>query len=118
MWMGSGWCGGDIGVWWWGAFNSSCFMSTLSGADEMKLRANGLFLQRTFVQLGSKRVWLAVLASAASLLLAASALPQGIATGSISGTIADPSGAVVPGAKVTAVNGASDTASTAQTTTD
>jgi outer membrane receptor protein involved in Fe transport len=83
----------------------------------MKLLAN-LLLRRTFVQLGSKRVWLAVLASAACLLLAASALPQGIATGSISGTIADPSGAVVPGAKVTAVNTATNTASTAQTNND
>ena len=83
----------------------------------MKLCAN-VSLQRTFVQLGSKRVWLAVLASVACLLLVTSAHPQGIATGSISGTIADPSGAVVPGAKVTAVNTATNTASTAETNND
>src|SRR6266404_711068 len=83
----------------------------------MKLRAN-LLLQRGFLQLGSKRVRLAVLAGAACLLLAASALPQGIATGSISGTIADPSGAVVPGAKVTAVNTATNTASSVETNND
>jgi hypothetical protein len=73
----------------------------------MKLCAN-VFLQRTFVQLGSKRLWLAALASVACLLLAASALPQGIATGTISGTVTDPSGAAVGGAKVTSVNAATN----------
>jgi outer membrane receptor protein involved in Fe transport len=66
---------------------------TLLGADEMKLRANLAFLKRV---LG--------LALIMSFLFAVAALPQGISTGSISGTVADPSGAVVPNAKVTATS--------------
>jgi len=97
----------------WGVSLFSLFSVSLL----MKFRGN-VFLKRTFVQLGSKQVWLAVLAGAACLLLAASALPQGIATGSISGLIADPSGAVVPGAKVTVVNSATNIAATAQTNND
>src|SRR5258708_8430621 len=85
----------------------------------MKLRANVESLNGAcsrFEQLcGSKQIWLALIISAACLLLAVSALPQGIATGSISGTVADPSGAMVPGAKVTATNAATNTASSAQT---
>jgi len=61
---------------------------------------------------------IALILSAAYVLTTASALPQGIATGSISGTIADPSGAVVPGAKVTAVNTATNTASSVETNND
>src|SRR5438477_4342007 len=38
------------------------------------------------------------------ILFVVSGFSQGIATGSISGTVADPTGATVPGAKVTAVN--------------
>jgi hypothetical protein len=60
----------------------------------------------------------AALMAVACLLLASVALPQGIATGSISGTVADPSGAVVPGARVTAVNLATNTVSTGVTNSD
>jgi hypothetical protein len=81
----------------------------------MNLRVNVL-LKQTFVQLASKRTWLAVLASAACLLLvAASALPQGIATGTISGTVTDPSGAAVAAAKVTSVNAATNQTIVAET---
>src|SRR6266700_444388 len=47
---------------------------------------------------------LALLAGATCLFQAAPAFSQGIATGSISGTVTDRTGAIVPGAKVTAVN--------------
>jgi hypothetical protein len=56
----------------------------------------------------SKQVWLALLAGVVCLFLTASAFSQGIATGSISGTVTDPSGAVVPDAKVTAVDTATN----------
>jgi len=49
------------------------------------------------------------------LLLAAAGFPQGIATGSISGTVTDPTGATVPGAKVTVVSTATNQASIAVT---
>src|SRR6267154_1585311 len=84
----------------------------------MKLCASIQALNRSFLfgrPSGRKQAGLAIALSALCLLLAAAALPQGIATGSISGTIADPSGAVVPGAKVTVVNMATNTASTAET---
>jgi len=87
----------------------------------MKLCASIQALSRSFVlgrSSGGKQAGLALALSALCLLLAAAALPQGIATGSISGTIADPSGAVVPGAKVTVVNMATNTASTAETNND
>src|ERR1700737_2066656 len=88
----------------------------------MKLRAKNEFLKCAFSRFGqlcgSKQIWLALIMGMACLLLAASALPQGIATGSISGTVADPSGAVVPGAKVTAANLATNTVSTGVTNND
>src|SRR5580765_3624601 len=71
-----------------------------------------------FQSFGKKQAILALLLSGLCLLLAASALPQGIATGSISGTVTDPSGAVVPGAKVTAVNLATNTPTSAVTNGD
>src|SRR5262249_11249437 len=43
-----------------------------------------------------------------ALLLGQSAFGQGIATGSLSGTVTDPSGAAVPGAHVKAVNAATN----------
>jgi outer membrane receptor protein involved in Fe transport len=91
-----------------------------SGADEMKLGVNAQSMSfRVFSHSGwtsrRKQLWLALVMGAACLLLAASALPQGIATGSLSGTVVDPSGAVVPGAKVTAVNTATNTASAGET---
>src|ERR1700724_3117837 len=93
----------------------SLFDLTVPGADEMKLRPNIEWLNYVLVRFGSlsgsKRMG-AALMGAAGLLLPSVTLPQGIATGSISGTVADPSGAVVPGAKVTAVNLATNTAST------
>jgi len=85
----------------------------------MKLRVNvhslDCALSRLVSLSRSKQVWLALLMSAACLLLAASALPQGIATGSISGTVADQTGAVVVGARVTAVNTATNASSTEET---
>src|SRR5712692_3876159 len=85
----------------------------------MKLRAKAQFLPSVFSHSEwtsrRKQLWLALVMGAACLLLAASALPQGIATGSLSGTVVDPSGAVVPGAKVTAVNTATNTASAGET---
>jgi len=56
----------------------------------------------------SKQLWLSLLAAAACLILAASTFSQGIATGTISGTVTDPTSATVPGAKVTAVNTATN----------
>src|SRR5712671_2971645 len=84
----------------------------------MKLCASIQALNRSVVfgrPSGRKQAGLALALSALCLLLAASALPQGIATGSISGTVADPSGAVVPGAKVTATSNATNTPTTATT---
>jgi len=85
----------------------------------MKLRAKAQFLLSVFSHSRwtsrQKQLWLALVIGAACILLAGSALPQGIATGSLSGTVLDPSGAVVPGAKVTAVSTATNTASTGET---
>lgn len=52
---------------------------------------------------------------AACLLLAGFASSQGIATGSISGTVTDPSGAVVPGARITATSTATNQVVTTET---
>ncbi|MGB7844630.1 MAG: TonB-dependent receptor, partial [Candidatus Acidiferrum sp.] len=52
---------------------------------------------------------------AACLLLAASGFSQGIATGSISGTVLDPSGAALPGAQVIALNTATGARVTGET---
>jgi len=49
------------------------------------------------------------------LMFATSGFAQGIATGSISGTVIDPAGAVVPGAKVTAVSAATNQTSVTET---
>jgi outer membrane receptor protein involved in Fe transport len=85
----------------------------------MKLRANSKFKFRVVSLSGwtsrQSRLRLALVMCAACLLLAASAMPQGIATGSLSGTVLDPSGAVVPGAKVTAVSTATNAPSTGET---
>jgi Carboxypeptidase regulatory-like domain len=58
--------------------------------------------------LRSNHLWSILLASVFYLLLATSAQSQGIATGSISGTVTDPSGASLPGAHVTAVSTATN----------
>src|SRR6266705_3335941 len=63
-----------------------------------------LFLLKGFDMGGSLQLSLALLAGAACLFLAAAAFSQGIATGSMSGTVTDATGAIVPGAIVTAVN--------------
>src|SRR5260370_41908622 len=57
---------------------------------------------------GSLQLSLALLAGAACLFLTSSGFSQGIATGSMSGTVTDPTGAIVPGAKVAAVNTATN----------
>lgn len=49
-----------------------------------------------------KQLWTAFIVGAVCLVLTASGFAQGIATGSISGTVVDPSGSVVLGAKVAA----------------
>ena len=64
---------------------------------------------------GRRKVSGALLLGAACLLLASSVFSQGIATGSISGTVTDPSGAIVPGAKVTAVSTATNQATSTET---
>lgn len=56
-----------------------------------------------------------ILLGLACLFLASVAFSQGIATGSISGTVTDPSGAIVPGAKVTAVNSSTNQTMTTET---
>lgn len=50
------------------------------------------------------------------LILSAAAVAQGISTGSISGTVYDPQKAVVPGAKVTAIQAETGTSFTTKTT--
>ncbi len=62
-----------------------------------------------------QRLWSALLVSVFCLLLGAAGFSQGIATGSISGTVTDPTGATVPDAKVTIVNTATNQASNAIT---
>src|SRR6267143_1657387 len=62
-----------------------------------------------------KRLWSALFVSVFCLLLTASGFSQGIATGSISGTVTDQTGSVVPGAKVTVQSTATNQASTAVT---
>jgi len=58
---------------------------------------------------------LGLLAGAACLLFAVPAFSQGIATGSMSGLVADQTGAAVPGAKLTATNTATNQEFTGET---
>ena len=78
----------------------------LTGANDMKLFAKTQVLQEGVSNMKSnlslKQLWTALIVGAVCLVLTASGFAQGIATGSISGTVTDPSGAVVLGAKVTA----------------
>lgn len=78
------------------------------GVIEMNLFAKAkLFLTRTLDLefLGrSLQLSLALLIGVACLLQAVPAYSQGIATGSLSGTVTDPTGAGIPGAKVTVVS--------------
>jgi len=62
-----------------------------------------------------KQLWSALFVSVFCLLLTASGFSQGIATGSVSGTVTDQTGSVVPGAKVTVQSTATNQASTAVT---
>ena len=52
------------------------------------------------------------------LIFSVAALPQGISTGSISGTVYDPQKAVIPGAKVTAVQSETGSIFTTKTTSE
>src|SRR5215470_13789637 len=63
----------------------------------------------------SKQLWKGVFVAAICLLLGAAGYAQGIATGSISGTVLDPTGAVVPNAKVAAENTATGQTITVET---
>jgi len=63
----------------------------------------------------SKELRLTMFVVAACLILAASGLSQGIATGSLSGTVTDPAGAIVPGAKVIATHSATGQEFTGET---
>jgi hypothetical protein len=67
------------------------FVLMSTGADDMRLFAKTGLLA-------------AFLASVACLMLSVAVFSQGIATGSISGTVVDPSGATVPAANASAVN--------------
>src|SRR5947209_19269797 len=64
------------------------------------------------------RPWQALVTFAACLLLVVAARPEGTATGTLSGTVLDPSGAAIPNAKVTAVNASTNTPATAVTNTE
>jgi hypothetical protein len=64
---------------------------------------------------GRKQLWSALLVGVFCLLVATATFSQGIATGSISGTITDPTGAIVPGAKVTAVSASTNQTFTGET---
>jgi len=96
---------------WW-SICSSIPKVTLTGANDMKLFAMARFsLERVShmeLMFRSKQLWSALFVSAFCLLLTASGFSQGIATGSMSGLVADPTGAIVPGAKVTATNTATN----------
>src|SRR5579859_4403507 len=85
---------------------------------KMKLRVDAQSIWSFGWLQRGKELSLALLLGAACLLLAGSARAQGIATGSMSGTVVDPSGAVVPGAKITATNSATNTVSTGVTSGD
>jgi outer membrane receptor protein involved in Fe transport len=60
------------------------------------------------------QVWSALVVIIFCLLFTVSGFSQGIATGSISGSVTDPTGAIVPGAKVTAQNTATNQAFTVE----
>src|ERR1051325_7930724 len=63
----------------------------------------------------SKQLWKCILTMAICLLLGVAGYSQGIATGSISGTVLDPTGGVVPSARVAAENTATGQTITAET---
>ena len=81
-------------------------------ADAQVLRKAVLSMEWMF---RPRELWSALFVAVFCLLLTASGFSQGIATGSISGTVTDPTGSVVPGAKVTVLSKATNQASTAVT---
>jgi hypothetical protein len=92
---------------------------TFTGASDMKLFAMAQFslscVSQMELKFRPKQLWSALFVSVFCLVLAASGFSQGIATGSLSGTVTDPTGSVVPDAKVTVLNAATNQASTAIT---
>ena len=85
----------------------------------MKQFADGQILRKAVLSMElmfrPEELWSALFVAVFCLLLTASGFSQGIATGSISGTVTDPTGSVVPGAKVTVLSKATNQASTAVT---
>jgi len=85
----------------------------------MNLLANAKFFSKGVFNLEwvnrSMKLCLALLAGAACLFPAVPAFSQGIATGSLSGTVIDPSAAIIPGAKVTVLSKATNQASIVDT---
>src|SRR5580765_7033549 len=85
----------------------------------MNLFANAKFFSKGVFNLEwvnrSMKLCLALLAGAACLFLVVPAFSQGIATGSLSGTVIDPSAAIIPGAKVTVLSKATNQASIVDT---
>src|SRR5229473_4719127 len=78
------------------------------GDKDMRLFAMARFYRQGFSYTESmfrpKQLWSALFVGVFCLLLGASGFSQGIATGSISGTVTDPTGAGIPGAKVMVVS--------------
>jgi len=85
----------------------------------MKLIANARFVRKGVstaeTTIRRKELWSALVVCVFCLLFASYGFSQGIATGSISGTVTDPTGAIVPGAKVTAQNAATSQMFTGET---
>ena len=106
-----------LDLWW--STEISILKMMLTGANNMKLFAKTQVLLEGVSNMKSnlslKQLWTALIVGAVCLMLAASGFAQGIATGSISGTVTDPSGSVVPGAKVTVLSAATNLTSPATT---
>jgi hypothetical protein len=85
----------------------------------MKLIANAQLVRKCVstpaAAIHQKQFWSALIVSIFCFLLAISGFAQGIATGSISGTVTDPTGAIVPSAKVTVLSKATNQATTVET---
>src|SRR5882762_2496190 len=94
-------------------------MMILTEANDMKQFADAQVLRKAVLSMEwmfrLRELWSALFVAVFCLLLTASGFSQGIATGSISGTVTDPTGSVVPGAKVTVLSKATNQASTAVT---
>ncbi len=85
----------------------------------MKLIVNAQFLRKGVsameLMFPLKQLCSALFVSVFCLFLAASGFSQGIATGSLSGTVTDPTGAIVLGARVTVLSKATSQATTIET---